>query len=119
MIQSQLSESLPLSFDAIAQYVPTNSPGVAILGYTDVHGRFYISYVGYAFKDLRQLLFDRIGTALAFKFVIEPGAEAVFNTACRLFHDFRPIGNSLHPERSPGTDWLCARCAGRSWIPRS
>jgi hypothetical protein len=111
MSRSGLNGPYQLTYDTIAATVPVFLSGVFALGYTDEHGRFCVSYVGHSLDDVRQALFDRIGTAPVFKVSTDADKRAVFDAACRLFHDFRPVGNVAHPERQRGTEWLCRHCA--------
>jgi hypothetical protein len=112
MLRSGLEGPYSLQFDVIAARIAERCPGVFALGYIDLKGRFCISYVGHAFEDVGRALLSRIGTAAAFKVRFDADPHNVFDAACGLFHDFRPVGNMLHPERRLGTNWRCQRCTG-------
>ncbi|MEQ1715877.1 MAG: hypothetical protein ABL907_07825 [Hyphomicrobium sp.] len=99
-----------LNFDAIEDEVVEGCPAVFALGFTDNLGRFCITYVGSAGRELKSVLRGLIGTSQQFKFLHMPEHEAAFAKECELFHQFRPLGNFLHPERLAGSHWKCPRC---------
>ncbi len=45
-----------------------------------------------------------------FKFGYFPSAEAAFERECELYHDFKPAGNRLHPDRPSRSSLECPRC---------
>ena len=106
-----LGEAYPLTFDSVNAVVPAAQAGVFALGYVDAQDRFCITFIGGSFDNLRQALCNQIATASLFKFRPYPSALGAFEAMCVLFHDFRPIGNALHPERHAGSSWRCPRCA--------
>jgi hypothetical protein len=110
MQRQGLGEVYPLTFDTVNSVVPAAQAGVFALGYIDAQDRFCITFIGGSFDDLRQALFNQIATASQFKFRPCSSALHAFEAMCVLFHDFRPIGNALHPERHAGSGWTCPRC---------
>lgn len=99
-----------LAYDEITSAVTKVTPGAFALGHKGPDGRFYVDYVGRADKDMREQLLNLIGSANLFKFARTPTTEAAFHTECELFHDFKPPGNRMHPDRPAGTNWECPRC---------
>jgi hypothetical protein len=99
-----------LTFEEIKDAIPRVSPGAFALGHKDPSGRFYVDYVGRADTDVRGKLQGLIGSAMLFKYSCAPSAEAAFRKECELFHDFKPPGNRMHPDRPGGTSWECPRC---------
>lgn len=99
-----------LAYDEISNMIPRVSPGTFALGHKDPQGRFCVDYVGRAEKDVREKLREQIGSAMLFKYSCTPTSEAAFHKECELFHDFKPPGNRMHPDRPPRTSWECPRC---------
>lgn len=112
-----LNGPIKLTCDGIQDELADGCPGVFALGFTDQQGRFCITFVGSADADLKSVLRNHIGTAPEFKFRHYAAAEAAFERECELFHQFMPVGNFLHPERPPGSNWKCPKC-GRNWLRR-
>ena len=109
-----------LAFDEISQSTPRVAPGVFVLGHTGPDGKFYVDYIGRSDKDLRDKLLSLIGSGNLFKFRYMASSEAAFQAECELFHDFKPSGNRMHPDRPAGTNWVCPRCQffrlqGKAW----
>ena len=99
-----------LTFEEIQNTIPRVAPGAFALGHKSPDGRFYIDYVGRAETDIRGKLQSLIGSGSLFKYGCTPNAEAAFRKECELFHDFKPPGNRMHPDRPAGTSWECPRC---------
>jgi hypothetical protein len=99
-----------LNFDEISSAIPRIAPGVYALGHKGPDGRFYIDVVGRSDKDIRGKLHSLIGSGTLFKYSFVPNMETAFHKECDLFHEFKPPGNRLHPDRLAGTNWECPRC---------
>jgi hypothetical protein len=99
-----------LTFDQINDSIPRVAPGAYALGHTDPRGKFYVDYVGRADANVREKLHEFIGSATMFKYSCVPSAEAAFMKECELYHEFKPPGNRMHPDRPKGTSWECPRC---------
>jgi hypothetical protein len=99
-----------LTFDGISSAVARKSPGVYVLGHTSPEGTFRIHKVGRSDTDVSEKLRDYIGTDTMFKFGYFPSAEAAFERECELYHDFKPAGNRLHPDRPSRSSLECPRC---------
>ncbi len=110
MAKTGLAGPYPLSFDAINTVVEQQCAGAYALGYIDQNGRFCINHVGRSDSDVGAKLRDHIGSDMLFKFGYFPSAREAFEKECRLFHDFNPPGNRVHPARPHGTNWECPRC---------
>jgi len=110
MTRTGLSGPHRLVFDASAAAVTKRSAGVYALGHVDFQGRFCINHIGRSDLDVRARLFDCIGSEAAFKYDYFPSSQAAFERECELFHDIRPPGNRVHPDRPRGTTWRCPRC---------
>jgi hypothetical protein len=102
-----------LAYDVVADEVVAHRPGAYALGYTDLNGRFCVTFVGSSITDLKEKLKEHIGTARQFKFRHFATEKAAFEKECELFHQFLPVGNFLHPERPPNVNWECVRCLTR------
>lgn len=105
-----LSGPFILATDVVDHEVAGQMPGAYALGYIDNVGRFCITYVGSSQSNLNAKLKEHVGTAQYFKFRHLPSEKASFEKECKLFHEFLPIGNFLHPARPPGRDWNCPYC---------
>lgn len=110
MKSTGLGGPYPLSLEAIHAQTRGARSGAYALGYVDSRGRFCVTYVGSTDEDIQAVLLGCIGTAQHFKLQIYPSPESAFTKACELFHDFRPGGNLLHPDRPKGATWRCPRC---------
>ena len=99
-----------LTVDGIDEAVKEKAPGVFALGHEDFQGRFRITHIGRSDNELRSSLCDMIGTSGLFKYITVETSKEAFEKQCELFHKFKPPGNSLHPDRPPGTSWTCPRC---------
>lgn len=110
MSSAKLAGPYRLTVDGIASIVPRGRAGTYLLGYPAPDGRFHVKNVGRAEVDLAEKLRACIGTAAMFKFEPMRSAREAFERECELFHDLRPPGNQLHPDRPAGTAWQCPRC---------
>ena len=99
-----------LTYEEIKDAIPRVAPGAYALGHKDPAGRFYVHYVGRADSDVRGRLIEKIGSSNLFKYSCANSAEAAFKKECELFHDFKPPGNMMHPDRPAGANWECPRC---------
>jgi hypothetical protein len=100
----------PLTYADVEDAIPRVAPGAFALGHKDPSGRFYVDFVGRADGDVRGKLVELIGSGNLFKYSCTSSAEAAFMKECELFHDFKPPGNRMHPDRPSGTNWECPRC---------
>jgi hypothetical protein len=110
MTRTGLAGPYRLSFDEIDAALTRTSAGVYALGYPDTEGRFCINHIGRADKDLRARLMETIGSDVLFKYGYFSSAKTAFEKECELFHDIRPPGNRIHPDRPRGTQLECPRC---------
>ncbi len=92
--------------------VKRKSPGNYALGRKNEEGTFLVGYVGRSDSDVRGRLTSWVGKARGplFKFSYASSAKAAFEKECRNYHDFKPPGNTSHPQRPEGTTWKCPRC---------
>ena len=80
--------------------------GVYALG-DETESRFRILFVGRADYDINDRLHLHVGEYPIFKFRRFKTMREAFERECRLFHEFTPPGNHVHPERPLGTDYRC------------
>jgi hypothetical protein len=99
-----------LSFDGVAQALPSGQCGVFALGHVDAAGTFRVQRVGRDDADLRRRLQGLIGSSNRFKFAPAHSPRLAFESECELFHKFKPPGNIIHPDRQRGSDWKCPHC---------
>ena len=99
-----------LNFEEIQDAIPRVAPGAFALGHRGPDGKFYVDFVGRADTDVRGKLHGLIGSSNLFKYSCASSAEAAFKKECEVFHDFKPPGNRMHPDRPAGTNWECPRC---------
>lgn len=99
-----------LTTTGIDKAVTRTSPGAYALGAVR-DDTFYINYVGRSDTDVNDRLKDHVGSYAKFKFDYFGSAKAAFQKECRLYHDFDPQDNKVHPARPPGSGWTCPRCA--------
>jgi len=83
-------------------------PGAYALGNTNDKNLFVISYVGRSDDDLAGRLQQHVlKPYLQFKYGFLPSSAAAFDKECRLYHDFSPPDNRVHPARPQGTNLRC------------
>ncbi len=109
MAASGLRGSYPLTTADISANVTKTSPGAYALGYTK-DNTFYIDYVGRSDADVAKRLKDHVGKYSRFKYEYYQSAKAAFEKECRLYHDFSPSDNKVHPDRPNGSGWACPVC---------
>jgi hypothetical protein len=115
MMNTGLRGPFPLTLESIGLAAATAAEsGVYALGYVDAKARFCVTFVGTALGDMQSALRGHIGTAQCFKLELYASPEKAFIKACELFHDFRPAGNFLHPDRPRDAAWRCPRCSPRA-----
>lgn len=110
MPNSGLSGPYSLTKESIDRNVTRTSAGAYALGRT-IDGVFHVHYVGRSDGDVRGRLKDHVGKYTQFKFDYFSSAKAAFEKECRLYHDFGPPANSVHPARPRGSGWKCPACA--------
>ena len=109
MASSGLRGSFPLTKNSINENVTRLSPGAYALGRSG-NGKFYINYVGRSDSDVKGRLHDHVGTCSHFKYEYYTSSKAAFGKECRLYHDFNPSANKIHPDRPAGSGWKCPVC---------
>jgi hypothetical protein len=111
MPSSGLRGSFPLTTSGISNNVTATSAGAYALGEVRASdSMFVISRVGRSDNDVAERLGDYIGQYKRFKFEYYPSAKAAFEKECRLYHDFEPPDNKIHPDRPNGSGWECPVC---------
>lgn len=112
MASSGLSGPYALTDATIDKMITKTSPGAYALGRTNDKGVFLISYVGRSDDDVNDRLHDHAGKYSKFKFGYFGSPKAAFEKECRLYHDFNPPDNKIHPACPKGANWSCpvVRC---------
>ena len=111
MPSSGLSGPYPLTERTIDRIVTEISPGVYALGRSiPEKNTFRIKYVGRSDLDVNDRLHDHEETYPEFKFKYYSTPKAAFEKECRVYHDFNPEDNSIHPDRPDGTNYECPVC---------
>ena len=102
----------PLNSETIRSKVTKTSAGNYALGRKNEKGTFKVAYVGRSDTDVRARLLSWIGKATRphFKFSYASSPKAAFEKECVNYHDFKPPGNSNHPDRPANTSWKCPKC---------
>lgn len=109
MPSSGLNGPYRLSNDQVDAVVSEESAGAYALGETR-EKTFYVSYVGRSDKDVNDRLKDHVGDYKQFKYRYYSTVKGAFEKECRLYHDFEPPNNKVHPDRPTGKDWECPVC---------
>ena len=109
MTASGLRGSFPLTSEGISNNVTRTSAGAYALGYTK-NELFYVDYVGRADANVAGRLRDHVGKYKRFKYEYYDSPKAAFMKECRLYHDFNPHDNKVHPARPAGSGWKCPVC---------
>jgi hypothetical protein len=91
----------------IDQYLTTSGIGVYALDRSK-DGAFKVSYTGRSDDDLPGRLSDHLGKGYQyFKYGYFKTAQAAFNRECRIYHDFEPPDNKIHPARPESLNCDC------------
>ena len=106
-----LSKALSLSADVINRNVAVNQIGAYALGYTS-DNIFYVQYVGRSDSDLNGRLLQHDGVYSQFMYGYYYSSKAAYEKECRLYHQFTPPDNDIHPARPSGTNHTCPVCGG-------
>lgn len=110
MASSGLFGPYALDNDTLDNVLKGTGPGAYLLGEPAPNGEVYVDYTGRADSDLKDRLRDHVGTATLFKYGFFKTAEAAYLAECRLFHDFNPPRNTIHPAAPKGTLTTCPYC---------
>jgi len=95
-----------LTADSIAAHVEPLSIGAYAAGRMR-DGKFFVRAVGRDDRDLAAALGELAGRYDAFKFRTYVSTRRAFEKECQLFHDFAPPDTKAHPQRPPGTRFVC------------
>ena len=109
MANSGLRGPFPLTANGINDNVISTSAGAYALGRSE-DGMFYIDYVGRSDSDVNDRLHDHVGENPQFKYEYYSSSKAAFEKECRLYHDFEPPRNKIHPDRPNSSNWKCPVC---------
>lgn len=111
MAESGLFGSYPLTTEKINEVVTGVGPGAYALGYDSSDGKsFYIQRVGRSDTNLNKRLHDHVGNYKRFKYGYANTIEDAYYAECRLYHDFNPPDNFIHPDAPDGTNLSCHVC---------
>lgn len=111
MASSGLSGPYSLTSAGIASAVTSTSAGAYALGKTADDGVFHIHYVGRSDDDVAGRLQSHVTKWYPqFKFGYFSSPKAAFVKECRLYHDFDPVDNKVHPARPTNANWSCPVC---------
>lgn len=107
---SGLNGPYNLTSTGIAANVTRTSPGAYALGELK-DGTFHIHYVGRADDDVAGRLGDHVSKWYPhFKFGYFNNSKAAFEAECRLYHDFDPPDNKVHPAKPANSNYSCPHC---------
>lgn len=67
--------------------------------------------VGRSDYDLNDRLKDHLGSYKHFKYGFWKTPAEAYAHECRLYHDFSPPDNAIHPDRPEGSTLRCPVCA--------
>jgi hypothetical protein len=108
MASTGLGGPYALTDEVINRVVSRTSPGAYAVGHVDTNDNtFYVEYVGRSDDDVNNRLHRHVGNYSSFKFGYFSTKKAAFEKECRLYHDFNPPDNKVHPARPAGTDYSC------------
>jgi hypothetical protein len=110
MPSTGLSGPYSLTSLGISGNITRVSPGTYALGKTE-NGTFYVHYVGRSDDEVAKRLQDHVPLWYPqFKFGYFLSPKAAFEKECRLYHDFSPADNDIHPARPWNANWECPVC---------
>jgi hypothetical protein len=98
-----------LNRDNVKLYVP-KTPGCYVLDRSTTGG-FEVYYTGRADYDLEERLCSWVGAGyLYFKFLSLPDRKSAYEMECKVYHNFRPVDNKMHPDSPDGANYRCPHC---------
>lgn len=110
-----LKGPFPLSERAIDHVIPSDGPGVYLLG-SARENEFHPIRVGKATESLQAHLSAYVGRYASFEFARCESSDDAFDLVCRLYHRYHPSDNDAHPlptNDSFATCPVCSRGFGR------
>ena len=107
MAETGLFGAYKFTQDNIDKYCATAGIGVYALDKTK-DGNFTVAYVGRSDSDLPGRLAKHLGKGYQyFKYGYFETTLAAFERECRIYHDFNPPDNDIHPDAPDGTSYTC------------
>jgi hypothetical protein len=111
MAENGLQGPFALTDSVIDQEVSTTRPGAYVLEDSPDLVNFRVTYVGRSDTDVNNQLHVHVGSYKRFHYQYCSTAQAAFERECKLYHDFEPRDNPIHPQRPSGMQWKCPRCS--------
>jgi len=100
-----------LTKENINKDVTKISAGVYLLDRTSKGtAPFNNDYVGRSDTDLNDRLQKHVGNYNWFKFEYCASPKAAFELESKLYHDYKPTDNVIHPDRPANSGWKCPHC---------
>jgi hypothetical protein len=100
----------PLNRENVDSLLWFVSPGTYALGNMTRKGVLEIEYVGRADDNLNKRLKEYIGRYTHFAVTKHATAGEAHEHQCRLYHDFGPPDNHVHPSPPAGDPTTCPHC---------
>ena len=111
MADSGLFGPHPLTHAGVDAAVKGIGPGAYALGYMNPQGGLTIHYVGRSDTDVNGRLKTHLPKKYThFKYAFFPTAKDAYLKECRLYHDFSPPDNEIHPAAQENTYINCPVC---------
>lgn len=111
MPSTGLNGPYSLTSSGVSANVTKTSPGAYALGSLKEDDTFVVSYVGRSDDDVAGRLLQHVPERYThFKYDYFSSAKAAFEKECRLYHDFDPPDNKVHPARPKNANWSCPVC---------
>jgi len=110
MAENGLKGPFELTDEVVDREVSETRPGTYTLEDSVGLGDRRVFYVGRSDTDVNNQLHVHVGSYPRFRFEYCSSAQRAFERQCALYHDFEPYDNTVHPRRSPGTQWKCPLC---------
>lgn len=111
MASTGLRGPFPLTRDGVDAAVTFAMPGTYALGHINQHDQFVVEYAGRADDDVNARLKDHVPEPYQkFKFEYYASAKEAYFKECRIYHDFRPRDNKIHPAAPKGSYLSCPVC---------
>ena len=96
-----------LNAGKIDRVVAKNRIGVYLLGPVNSQGLLTVKRVGRSDTDLNSRLKQYGGQYDNFLFAYCSTPKEAFEEECRLYHEYNPPDNSIHPDKPTGTNYRC------------
>lgn len=97
----------PLDHDSINTHVDRTGIGCYAHGSLNAGGGVSVKRIGRSDTNLNRRIHDYVGNYPHFKYGFFKTVRECYEHECRMWHEFQPKDNPLHPDKPDGCDYPC------------